>query len=174
MTDSGTGNGWGWILAYGIMLIVIGALALVEPLATGFATGLLLAWLLLASGVLAVVAGFSGRSWRNRWLDIVSGLAWLLLGGLILWNPIAGALSLVLLLGLWLVASGVIELAAAFRGARHRGWLILLGGIDIVVGAVLLFAGPAAALTFLAAAIGISFLFRGFLLAAFALRLRGA
>jgi len=166
------GTGWGWILAYGVMLAVIGVLALVEPLATGFATGIFLAFVLVVGGILGIVAGFSARGWRSSWLDFAVGLISLVLGLLILWDPFAGALSLVWAIGLWLVLCAIMEFAAAARTALHRGWLIVLGIIDLVMGLALMFAGPAAALVFLAMVVGISFLLRGLFLAIFALRLR--
>jgi uncharacterized membrane protein HdeD (DUF308 family) len=167
----GPSRGWGWILAYGILLAVVGGIALVEPLATGLATGFFVAYVLIAGGFLGIVAGFSGKGWRNKWLDIAVGLLSLILGLLVLWNPFVGAFSLVWAIGFWLVVIGMLEISAAFRSAHHRGWLVLPGIIDIVLGIALLFAGPATALLLLAAVIGISFIFRGAFLVLFALRL---
>lgn len=168
----GPSGGWGWILAYGILLAVIGAIALVEPLATGLATGFIVAYVLIVGGILGIVAGLSGSGWRHKWLDIAVGLLSLVLGLLVLWNPFVGAFSLVWAIGFWLVAIGALEISVAFRSARHRGWLIFLGIVDLLLGVALLFAGPASALFFLAVVIGTSFIFRGVFLSVFALRLR--
>lgn len=168
----GLSKGWGWILLYGILLAVVGVAALAEPLATGVVTGFFVAYVLIVGGVLGIVAGFSGKGWRSKWLDIAVGLLSLIIGLLVLWNPFVGAFSLVWAIGFWLVVIGVLEISAAVRSAHHRGWLILLGIIDVVLGIALLIAGPVTALLVLAAVIGISFIFRGVFLILFALRLR--
>lgn len=166
-------TGWGWILAYGVLLAVIGALALLQPIATGLATGLLLAFVLISGGVLGILAGFTAKGWRSHWLDVAVGLLSLLLGLAVLWNPFLGAFSLVWAIGLWLLVCGGLEVSAGFRPALHRGWLILLGVIDILLGIYLVLAGPADALVILAVLVGLSFLVRGIFLAIFGLRLRG-
>ncbi|AMK22992.1 MULTISPECIES: HdeD family acid-resistance protein [Sphingomonadaceae] len=166
------GTGWGWILAYGILLAIVGIVALLEPLATGLATGLFIGFVLLSGGVLGLAAGFSGKGWRSRWLDIVLGLLSLALGLLVLWHPFAGAFSLVWFIAVWLIVGGALEISTGLGGAHHRGWLVFLGLIDIALGVILFFAGPASALIFLAFIIGTSFIFRGVFLCIFALRLR--
>jgi uncharacterized membrane protein HdeD (DUF308 family) len=163
---------WGWVLGYGIFLAVIGCLALLQPIATGLATGLLVAFALISGGVLGVVAGFTARGWRSRWLDVAVGLLSLLLGFAVVWNPFLGAFSLVWAIGLWLVVCGGLEISAGLNPVLHRGWLLGLGVIDILLGFTLLIAGPSAALVILAAIVGVSFLLRGAFLSGFALRLR--
>ncbi|WP_157216383.1 HdeD family acid-resistance protein [Flavisphingomonas formosensis] len=163
---------WGWILAYGLVSIGIGVLALAEPLATGFATGLFLATLLILGGAIALAAGFSTRGWHNHWLDIVTGLVAIALGLLIIWHPFLGAISIVWFIGAWLFTGGILELVAGFRATEHRGMLILLGIVDMVLGLYLFLAGPLTALFVLALLVGLSFLFRGAMLCLLALRLR--
>lgn len=166
------GKGWGWLMAYGVISIIIGVLALIQPLATGLAVGLLLSFLLIISGVTALIAGISGNGWRNRWLDIGLGLVSLVLGIVILFNPFAGAVSLVWLIGCWLLAIGVLEIIAAFRTSSHRGWLIFLGIVDIILGAIVALSGPVFALAFLAVAVGVSLILRGAGLCYVALQVR--
>lgn len=166
-----SGN-WGWVMAYGVLLLVIGVFALLEPLATGLATGMFIAALLICGGTLALIAGFTTRGWHSRWLDIVTGVLALALGVLMLWHPFLGAFSLVWFIGLWLFGSGILELMAGLRAAPHRAMLILLGVVDVVLGFSLFLAGPLTALIVLAILVGVSFLFRGALMCALALRLR--
>lgn len=169
----GQHGGWVWILAYGILLAVIGLLALMEPIAADFATGLFLAFVLISGGGLGILAGITARGWHSRWLDIAVGLISLLFGFLVLWNPFLGAFSLVWAIGLWLVICGGLEISASLRPALHRGWLIFLGALDLLLGFYLLVAGPADALLILAVLVGFSFLMRGVFLSLFALRMRG-
>jgi len=171
-TTAGLGKGWGWILAYGIIVIIIGFIALTNPLATGLATGVLLAIGLILYGAVAVVSALSALSQRGRWIELILGLLALLAGAAILLQPWLGALSLVWAIGFWLVVSGVFELVTAFRFATDRGWRLFLGLLDLVLGIILMWAPPGAQLAWLALIVGISFLFRGLFLVMLAFTLR--
>lgn len=166
------GPAWGWILAYGVLVVLIGSLALGNPLATGLATGFLLGVMLLTYGLVALISGLSSLSKRGRWIEALLGLLGVAAGGFVLFAPFAGALSLVWAIGFWLFVAGILELVSAIKGSHDRGWRFALGLLDIVLGGFLLFSGPASSLVFLAGIVGISFLFRGVFLIILALGLR--
>lgn len=165
-------TGWGWILAYAVLVILIGILALANPIATGIATGVLFGLMLLLYGALAIAAGLSSLSKRARWVEILLGVLALIGGFIVLFNPFAGALSLVWAIGAWLLVAGIFEIVGAIRVAQDRGWRLFLGIIDALLGALLLFSGPATGIAFLAIAVGLSFLFRGLFLILLALGIR--
>lgn len=155
-----------------MIIILVGLMALLNPLATGLATGVLLGVLLVVFGSFAIAAGLSSLSGRARWIELLLGVLAILAGGVTIFNPFAGALSLVLLIGAWLLVSGIFEIVSAFRMAHDRGWRLALGLLDVVLGGLLPFSGPATGLVFLAVCVGISFLFRGAFLISLALGLR--
>jgi uncharacterized membrane protein HdeD (DUF308 family) len=86
--------------------------------------------------------------------------------------PHGGAVTLVWMIGAWLLIAGIVEVIHALQAARDRGWRLFMGIADIVLGGLLLFSSPLRALAFLAAAVGLSFLIRGVFLALLAFRLR--
>ena len=165
---------WVWILAMGIVLILAGILALLNPFAAGVLTGITLGWLLVVGGVVSVWAGLTHRAQPGRWLFVLVGLFSILVGVLVLFDPFAGALSLVWTFGAWLIAGGLAELVAAFRTKRARAWLVLLGILDLVLGIMLvvIVMEPLTALFLLAIAVGVSLLVRGAGAVMFALELR--
>lgn len=165
-------TGWGWILAYGVIVFLVGLLALFNPIATGMATGLLIGVMLVIYGIFAIIAGVSSLSRRARWIELLLGMLGIVAGAVTIFNPFAGALSLVLLIGAWLLVSGIFEIVSAFRIAHDRAWRLVLGVLDVVLGGLLLFSGPGTGLVFLAFCVGISFLFRGVFLVMLALGLR--
>jgi uncharacterized membrane protein HdeD (DUF308 family) len=177
MTENDNGavrptTGWGWVLAYGIVVILVGLLALSNPLATGVATGFLIGTLLIVYGAFATFASLSYLSGRARWIELILGIMGLLAGAVTIFSPFAGALSLVMLIGAWLLISGILEAISAFRSEHDWGWRLLLGILDLVLGGLILFSGPATGLIFLAFCVGISFLIRGVFLFILALGLR--
>ncbi|WP_129793834.1 HdeD family acid-resistance protein [Sphingosinicella sp. CPCC 101087] len=165
---------WGWTIAAGIVLVVGGIAAIFHPVATGLATGLLLGWILIAGGVFAVLAGMTDLRASGGWIYALLGLLAVLAGVIVLLNPFAGALSLVWALGAWLIVGGVLELVGGVGSRRGRGWLILFGIVDILIGVLLMIMDPFSALFFLAVAVGISLALRGVALVVLALRLSRA
>jgi Uncharacterized conserved protein len=166
------GTGWAWVLAYGILVVLIGLLALANPAATGLATGVLLGLVLLLYGGAAIAAGLSPLSGRARWIEIALGVLALAAGVATLINPFAGALSLIWVVGAWLLVAGIFEVIGGLRAAHDRGWRLLLGVVDIALGAIPMFSSPASGLVFLAVLVGISFIMRGIFLTVLAFSLR--
>ena len=154
-------TGWGWVLAYGLVIMLIGVIALFNPFATGIATGVFVSVTLFIYGVLALTAGFSSLSRRARWIEILLGVLSILASLLTFLNPFAGALSLVVLIGAWLFIMGISEVVGALGAVNDRLWRLMLGVLDVGLGGLLLFADPARGLLFLALTVGISFVARG-------------
>jgi uncharacterized membrane protein HdeD (DUF308 family) len=171
--ESPAGTGWVWTFVAGVVLVLAGLAAIFHPLATGLATGLLLAWSLIAGGAFALIAGLVDLRAHGGWLYAILGLLAVLAGFVVMFNPFAGALSLVWAIGAWLVVGGILELLGGLGVSHGRTWLILFGLVDILIGVLLMFMDPFSALFFLAVAVGISFVLRGVGLAAFGLALRG-
>jgi len=168
------GMGWRWIMTYGLLLLVIGVLALLRPVAAGVATGLFLGMILVVSGVIGLVAGVTNRGWHSRWLDVVVGVLSIVLGLVFFRNPVAGAFLVIWLIAIWAIVIGALELIAATRLPFGRGWLVFVGVVNLLLGALLLFSGPVTDLAFLALLVGISFIVRGSLLMTFGWHLRGS
>lgn len=168
-------GGWGWLLAAGIILVVAGIVAMVHPIATSLATGLVLGAAMVMGGAFAAAAGITNRREPGWWLYLVLGILALLAGIFTLLYPIAGALAVVWTIGAWLFVGGLLELMLAARTQRGRLWLVLFGLIDVAFGMLLVFViDPISALFFLAVFVGVSFVLRGIASALFALELRKA
>lgn len=165
-------TGWGWVLAYAVLVIIVGLLALANPAITGLATGVMLGVVLLVYGGFSIFAGFSSLKGRARWIEILLGVLAVIAGLIVIFNPFAGAISLVWAIGAWLLVAGIFEVISAIKAQYDRGWRLFLGVIDVLLGAFLLFSSPATGLAFLAITVGISFLFRGIFLAMLAFGLR--
>ncbi|HUD30511.1 MAG TPA: DUF308 domain-containing protein [Novosphingobium sp.] len=168
------GNPWGWIMGYGILLLVVALIVLVNPLVAGVATGLILGVVLIVYGVAAIAAGWTTLSTRARWTEILLGALALLAGIFAIVDPVAGALSLVWAIGVWLVVAGGFQIAFALKARHDRGWRLFLGALDVVLGLILVFAGPAPSLAFLAVIVAVSLTVRGVFLILLAQTLRRA
>jgi len=97
---------WGWILAYGILLIIIGAIAMFNPVGTNMAIGVLFGLMLGIAGIVSIVAGFRDFGWQSKLVDFLFG-ALALVG--------AQILALAWLVGLGLIFRGLLLAFVAFR-----------------------------------------------------------
>lgn len=166
------GQTWGWVMAYGVVLLLAALIVLVNPLVAGVATGLILGVMLVVYGVAAIAAGWTSLSTRARWTEILLGALALIAGIFTIVDPVAGALSLVWAIGVWLVIAGGFQIAAALKARHDKGWRLFMGVLDVVLGLVLLFAGPVAGLAFLALIVAISLTVRAVFLIQLALVLK--
>lgn len=171
MTDSRTatdplhaaaaGAGWGWILAYGVLSVVLGILAFLNPFAATYAATLVIGALFIAAGLVSVAAGFAGRGHEGRGYAIGFGVLSLLIGLLMAFNPATGALSLTLMVAVWLGMRGALEIGLGARFRRGRGLMIALGIVNILLAIYVLATLPWSALTLPGFILGISFVFGG-------------
>ncbi len=164
---------WGWFLALGIALIILGTIALTIMPAATIATVMVLGWLMMFSGVVEAIHGFQVRGWRGVVLHLVAGVLGIVVGLLIVTHPIAGALAWTMLFASFFTVIGMFRLMTAIRlKFPHWGWAVFDGAITLLLG-ILLFANwPLSGLWFLGFSIGISLVLRGwsYVMLAFAVR----
>ena len=169
---------WGWLLALGIVMIILGCLGLVFSFAFTLASVIVFGALALAAGLLQLWHGFAAReeSWGGRGLHLLVALAYLLLGGLLLWDPLSGSLSLTLLLAAFLLVIGGFRVYYAWQW-RRRGWrwklATGLGVLDVVLAVLILVGWPSTGLWVIGLFLAIELLLNGFLLSSLALTVRG-
>jgi uncharacterized membrane protein HdeD (DUF308 family) len=153
---------WIWLVVLGISLIVLGTILLGCPMSATLATVTVLGVLILLGGAIELVGAFWCREWSGFFLELLSGILGIVVGLMLLSNPIQGSLTLTILLASFLFVSGIFKAVAA---VSHRfggwGWLLLSGVIDIVLGVMIWLGLPVAGLTIIGLLVGISLIFRG-------------
>jgi uncharacterized membrane protein HdeD (DUF308 family) len=154
---------WGWFLALGIALIVIGFAAIVFPFLSTIAAKIMLGWLFLIGGILMVIHAFSAQGWQGVVWSLLIGILYLIAGGYLAFFPLTGLLTLALLLVILFAVEGIMEIVMAFRVRPHEGWgFMLLSGIAALAVAVLIALDlPSSATWALGLLVGINLLFSG-------------
>ena len=134
----GLAEHWGLVLAYGLTTLALGIVLVVWPDASLAVFAVIVAIQLIVAGIVRIVQALSGDGVRVL-VGLAGGLA-LIVGLLILRDPLQSVLVLTMILGAFWVISGVIEILGAFVGVdrKGRGWEILAGVLSIGVGAVML------------------------------------
>lgn len=150
---------WWVFLVVGVLNVIVGVLAIAHPDFTLLALGIVLGIYLLIAAVIAIVEGISGDA-ESRAANIILGVVALIAGLICLRRPGDSLLAIVVVVGIFLVAAGVVSVVRAFVGPPPRGLALLVAGIEIAFG-ILLLALPDVSLGTLAILVGISMLVRG-------------
>ncbi|MET4895875.1 DUF308 domain-containing protein [Sphingomonadaceae bacterium jetA1] len=155
------GAGWGWILAYGILSALLGFAAFLFPLSATLAATLVIGAFFIAAGFLSIGAGIFGQGYEERGYAIGFGAISLIIGFIMALEPATGAISITMLVAIWLGLRGVLEIGLGARLRRRRGWLIGLGVLNIILALFVLTTLPWSAMTLPGYILGLSFLFGG-------------
>ncbi|WP_426254800.1 HdeD family acid-resistance protein [Sphingomonas sp. DC2300-3] len=160
LAPTAAGAGWAWILAYGVLSLTLGVLAFLNPFAATYAATLVIGAFFIAAGIVSLAAGVISKH-EGRGYAIGFGLLSLVIGVLMAFDPMSGALSLTLLVGVWLGIRGAMEIGLGARFKRGRGLMIALGVVNILLAIYVLATLPWSALTLPGFILGISFVFGG-------------
>jgi uncharacterized membrane protein HdeD (DUF308 family) len=153
----------GWQLGCGVLLVVVGVLALLMPGIAALATALFLAWLLILGGVFEIAYAIQTRARRGFGWKLASGVLTLLLGIAIAVVPLAGVASLALLVGGFLLAGGIARtmLALHLRPLDGWGWVLFDGLLSIALAILIVLGWPQSSLAIIGLLTGFSLLFSG-------------
>ncbi len=134
----------------GVVTILFGVFAMVWPIATVVA--LVVTWGVFAvlDGILGGIVGFSRNTTSGqKWLSILLGVLSLAAGIFLVLRPLQAAVALTWVLGIWLVARGVVDAASAFTyRSSARWWLVVAGVLSVIAGALIVANPGTAALAF--------------------------
>jgi uncharacterized membrane protein HdeD (DUF308 family) len=155
-----------WFLIYGILLVIAGAAAIILPGIASLATAIMLGWLLIFSGVIGLFAVYrTGRSAPGFWWELLTAILYLLAGISLLLSPVAGVLTLTILLAAYLFAAGVMKLIMAFGHRRDIpgawGWVLFSAILDIGLGLLIFLGLPGSAIWVLGLMVGINMMMTG-------------
>ncbi|MGB8894166.1 MAG: HdeD family acid-resistance protein [Pseudolabrys sp.] len=167
---------WVLFLVEGVVLLVLGATAVVLPPIATLAVTILFGWLFLVSGIVGLVTTFWMRHAPGFWWSLLSAALGIIVGAMLLASPVTGALSLTLVLIAFFLIEGAVSIMFALDHRRELsgqwGWMLMSGIIDLVL-AMMIFAGlPSTAAWAVGLLVGINMIFGGTALIAMALHAR--
>src|SRR5690606_9838042 len=154
--------------------LVGGVLALFNPFAATLAATLMAGWAFVLLGVLQIVQSFQVKGWGGFLWALLFGLLSLAVGISLIYNPLAGMVSLTLLVAVLFLAFGVVKIMYAFSLRPISGWVWVLvsGLLSLALGILILADFPWAAVSVLGILLGVELISNGvlFLFVAFGLR----
>ena len=155
---------WGWIVAFGVISVIAGLIALGS--ATIFATATavyIVGFMMLFTGAAELVAAFNARDWSHRVLWLLLGALYVFAGLICLQNPFAAATILTLMLGIALIVGGLLRifLATRMKQGTPWGWVVFSGLVSIFLGIVIVAHWPVSSFFVLGIFLGVDLIFIG-------------
>jgi uncharacterized membrane protein HdeD (DUF308 family) len=142
----------------GLLSVAAGVIVLAKPSNSLATLAVIAGVFVLADGIFDLIAALGGRT-ENRGMVALLGVLDLVVGVLLIRHPIGGVLAVALLIGIWLIAVGIVRLVAAFD-RDHRAWNIVMALVEVVAGIVIVSSPPIGFAT-LALLVGIAFIANG-------------
>ncbi|HUK01464.1 MAG TPA: HdeD family acid-resistance protein [Steroidobacteraceae bacterium] len=155
-------SSWGWFVALGIALIVLGVAGIIYDVTATLATVLAFGWLLIVGAVVSLIQAFRVHNWSGFFLYLLSALLRGFTGYLLIRYPLTGEISLTLVLASFFIVGGAFRaIGAGALQFPQWGWAAVSGVVSVALGVMLLMQLPASSLWFIGFAIGIEFIFDG-------------
>ena len=153
----------GWSIAWGFLLVVLGILAVGQPLLAGIAVNGLIAWLIVLGGVVHLVLAFHARSAGSFIWRLLVGLAYIAFGGYLLMHPLLGVASLTLLLASLFLIEGVLDIVSytRLRPAKGAGWLLFDGLVTLLLSLLIWVHWPSSSAWAIGTLVGVSLIMSG-------------
>ena len=171
-------SNWKLFLIEGIVLVILGLAAVMLPLIATRATPILVGWVFLLSGIIGLAAPFRMRHAPGFWWSLLSGIIGVVAGIVLLRWPLSGALSLTLVLTIFLVLEGVVSIMFALEHKRELsgrwGMMLISGLVDLLLAGIIFAGLPGTAAWAIGLLVGINMIFGGSALIAMALHARDA
>ncbi|MDX1394512.1 MAG: DUF308 domain-containing protein [Gemmatimonadota bacterium] len=147
----------------GWFLIVAGVLAVLAPFAAGLSVAILVGVLLVFAGVAQLALAARTGMFGDGLPVLLFGVLALIAGVYMIARPGLALATLTLLLAVYFVVSGVVEVIGAFSARPASGWgLVLCGGvISFVLGIMIWRQFPVSGVWAVGILVGLHMLFRG-------------
>jgi uncharacterized membrane protein HdeD (DUF308 family) len=165
---------WGWFVGLGVLMVVLGMFAIAAPVIATVAVGLMVGWILMIGGIAQIIQAFGPGRWRGFFLHLLGGVLYLVVGALIVFDPLGGAVALTILLAAFLIVQGVFQIIFAWqlRPLSNWGWAMANGILSLVLGVLIWMEWPSSALWVLGLLVGIHLVFSGWALIMIGLSVR--
>ncbi|WP_024577835.1 MULTISPECIES: HdeD family acid-resistance protein [unclassified Afipia] len=156
---------WKAFLIEGIVLVILGMAAIAIPLLASIAVTIFLGWLFLISGAVGLYLTFTTRDMPGFWWSLLSAALALAAGLILIVQPVAGTLTLTLVVSAYFIAEGITTIMYALAHRKEFsgrwGWLLVSGLVDLVVAALIIAGLPGSAAWAIGLLVGINLVFGG-------------
>lgn len=150
-------------IVWGIVLVILGVLAIGSPFLAAIAVDVAIAWLIVFAGIIHIVIGFHSHGAGSVIWKLLVGLAYLAFGTYLVFRPLLGIASLTLLLAALFVIEGILNIVMYFKMRPLHGsvWALIDGIVTLFLGAIIYWQWPLSAAWAIGLVVGISMMVSG-------------
>ncbi len=154
-----TGASIGW----GVIMIVLGMLAVILPFATGIAVSVVVSWLIVVAGLAYVASAFAGRNAGAFIWRLLIGLVYVLGGGYLGLHPNLALESFTVVMAVIFVMKGVLELITffQFRAYSGSGWVLFDSIVTMLLAFLIMYPWPSSSTWAIGVILGVNLIFTG-------------
>lgn len=165
-----TGISVGW----SVVMIVLGFLAIVLPLATGIAVSELVAWIVVLGGFAYLASAFAGRNARAFIWRMLIGIVYVAGGAWLAFHPRLALVSLTAVLAVIFFTEAALEIVrfAQFCTYAGSGWILFNAIVTFLLAGLICLPWPSSSAWAIGTIVGINLIFSGFTLLMYALAAR--
>ena len=152
-----------WFTALGAVMIIVGFVAIGSPFAFTIAANILVGWILVFTGVAELTHAFSCQGWGGFLWELLIGALTAAVGLMLVFYPLAGAVTLTLMLAIWFIVGGIMKLIMGFqlRPAPGSELIIMGGALGLLLGGMIYSEWPSSAVWVIGTLVGINLIFDG-------------
>jgi uncharacterized membrane protein HdeD (DUF308 family) len=150
---------WAWwvLMLLGVLSVVAGAIVIAKPSDSLSTLAVICGIFILFDSIMELgIAVFAERSGAAALLGVVG----IVIGIILIRHPTHSVLAIALLIGLWLIAIGVIRLVRTFALIEGRVWNVVVAAVEIIAGIVIV-SSPNIGFGTLAVLVGLGFILQG-------------
>jgi uncharacterized membrane protein HdeD (DUF308 family) len=151
-------------IGWGVVMILLGVLALFLPLATGIGVSIAVGWIIVFGGIAYVASAFSARGAGSFLWRLLIGVVYILGGLYLAFNPGLALESLTLAMALMFFFEGVLEIVVffQFRTLPGSGWVLFDGLVTLFLAYLIWRPWPSSSIWAIGTILGINLITSGF------------
>jgi len=152
-----------WSMVWGVLLIILGVLAIGSPFLAAVAVTAFISWLIVLAGVVHLTVAFHTREAGSLIWRLLVGLAYIVFGVYLIAHPALGVVSLTLVLASLFLVEGIFNIVLFFKVRSFQGssWLLLDGIITLLLGGMIYAQWPSSSAWAIGTLVGVSMIMSG-------------
>src|SRR5215470_7981400 len=133
-----------WSMVCGVLLIVLGMLAVGSPALAAVAVNAVIAWLIVLAGVVHLFLAFHAHRAGSLLWKLLVGIAYVFFGVYLITHPALGVATLTLVLASLFLVEGIFDIALFFQLRAIGGsvWILVDGIVTLLLGLMIYLQWP--------------------------------
>lgn len=158
----GISKKWGWFLALGILLVLLGAAAISTAFYSTIFTMIILGFFLLCGGVVQIFQAVLARKWSGFFLALLLGILYIITGFISISKPAEAAVGLTLLIAVLCFVGGLFRMITSLvLRFEYWGWVFFNGLVTFILGILIYSEWPISGLWVIGLFVGIDLILAG-------------